>query len=460
MKKLFLAFVFFVSLAAQAQTKSTLVIQDAKSKKTMLAMPAPVYLGKPAANSNFNQIGSDLFRVIENNLNVSTFFQFLSAKSFLEDTSKTTIKPFSEFEPNGFKFQNWKTIGAEFLIRIGFTITTDQLEIEAYLYSVNKGNQVLGKKYKGKVSTVRTIGHTFSNDVLEALTGEKGPFLSKVVVISDRGGGSWKEVYSMDYDGTNVKKISNHKSIALSPAVSRDGRYIAYTAFTARKNGLRNADLWIYDNKNDTKKILSFKQGINSGANFFPDGNSLLLTISHGTRPDIYKINLAGEVLSRLTNGPSNSMNVEPNLSPDGKMIAFSSNRSGNPMVYTMNVDGSNVQRKTYAGKYNATPSWSPDGKKLAFAGWEDDHFDVFTMNTDGTNMMRITSAKKSNGKWAHHEDPVFSPDGRLLMFTSNRTGSYQIYISNLDGSEERRITFDNFNYYKPRWAVDYNAQP
>ena len=258
----------------------------------------------------------------------------------------------------------------------------------------------------------------------------------------------------MDWDGANSIKISNHQSIALSPAWSFDGKKIAYTAYVQRaKTRMRNADMFLYDLMTGKRELLSFRQGINSGASFHPDNKSLYLTISQGTSPDIYRINLNGDILNKITNGPSGAMNVEPAISPDGRRLAFSSDRPGRTMIYTMNADGTNVKRVTFAGQFNASPSWSPDGKKIAFAGQTGSNFDIFVMNDDGTGMIRLTSAKRPNGKPANNEDPTWSPDGRFVMYTSDRTGKSQIYFSTADGAEERRVTLDSHNYYKVKWS-------
>ncbi len=437
----------------QASSQVQIDISHAQTKKSLIAFPPLQFVGNPAVTKDFQTIGTELFRVISNDLGVSSFFQFISQSAFLEDTSKTSLLP-APGDPNGFKFESWKQIGAEFLIRGNFSVAGDTLSLEVYTYNVTKANSLLSKKYKGSLASLRRIAHSFSNDFMEAVTGTRGMFLSKVVSASDRGGGGFKELYVMDWDGANVDKITNHKSVTLSPAWSPDATKVAYTAFVQRaKTKVRNADMFIYEILTGKRWLTSYRTGINSGASFAPNSSDLFLTISQSGSPDIYKMNSEGDLVSRITNGPRGAMNVEPSISPDGKKIAFSSDRSGRPMIYVMNIDGSNVQRITFAGQFNASPAWSPDGKRIAFGGWAEDHFDIFTMAADGSDMIRITSAKKVSGKWAANEDPTYSPDGRFLMYTSNRTGSNQIYISNLDGSEERRITNDSANYFKPKWS-------
>lgn len=441
------------TLWAQGDSQVYIKIGEAAAKKSVLALPRPKFSGTPGASPSHAAIGSELFRVIQNDLSVSGYFQFLSEKAFLEDPEKTGLKP-QPTEADGFKFESWQQAGAEFLIRLGYSIAGDTLTLETFIYHVAKNQLIAGKRYKGPVKAARRVAHSFTNDLLEALTGLKGPFLSKVVAASDRGGGDFKEIYVMDWDGANVEKISNHKTIALSPTWSPDASKVAYTAFVQRaKSKTRNADLFLYEVLTGKRWLVSYRQGMNSGASFMRDGQNIILTLSQSGNPDIYKMNLEGQLISRLTNGPRGAMNVEPAVSPDNKKIAFTSDRSGQTMIYTMNMDGSGVTRLTFAGKFNASPAWSPDGKFIAFAGWGEDHFDIFRMNADGTNMIRITSAKKANGKWAQNEDPVFSSDGRFLMYTSNRTGKNQIFVSTADGSEERRITDDKHNYFKPKWS-------
>lgn len=427
---------------------------EARTKKSLLAFPALQYFGSPTASSKYQSVGVELFNTIANDLSVSSYFQMINQSAFLEDTTKVGLLP-APGQANGFKFQSWSAIGADFLIRAGFSIAGTEMTVETYIYHVPRATLVMGKKYKGPTSSVRRIAHTFANDVLKALTGKEGPFLSRVVATSDRAGGQAKEIFVMDWDSANMDQVSNHRSISISPAWSPDGKKIAYTSYVKRVGAkFRNADMLILDLASGKRSLISFRKGINSGAAFAPDNRHIYLTISQGSNPDIYKMTFDGTLVGKITNGPAGAMNVEPTLSADGK-LAFSSDRAGRPMIYTANADGSNAKRITFAGVFNSSPSWSPDGKKIAFAGQTEGNFDIFVMNPDGTGMVRLTSAKKANGRMASNEDPSFSPDGRFVMYTSNRTGNNQIYISTVDGSEERRVTNDNHNYFKPKWSAN-----
>ncbi|NCN95541.1 MAG: translocation protein TolB, partial [Bdellovibrionales bacterium] len=395
-----------ISVVSFAEEKSGAIYIDvgqAKVKKSVLALPPLKYFGTAGDSKSNISIGNSLYETIFKDLDASYYFTFLNPDGYLEDPAKVGLKP-APGEPGGFNFSKWQTSGAEFLIRAGYRVTGNKVTLDAYLYHVHQAKNILAKSYSGEKNAITKLAHTFANDLVEALTGKKGIFLTKLIAVRQTNGAVGnaisKEIYILDWDGSDVAPITNHDSISTSPAWSRSGTKIAYTSFAYhKKQKVRNADLFVYEL--DTKKrfLVSYRRGINSGADFFPGDNQMLLTLSRGGQANIFKMSADGKTVNPITNGPAGAMNVEPAISPDGSKVAFSSDRSGRPMVYIMNADGSNPQRITFAGKYNSTPAWSPDGKTLAFAGQDKGNFDIYTIGADKKGLKRITSAKKKDGK-------------------------------------------------------------
>ncbi len=452
MKKYFLMILALGLLSQNSFSQEPLIkVGDAKSKKSDLAFPSLNNIGTNKSSSTL-KVAADIYNTAKGDLELSTYFNILSPASYLENTADLSPKPKSIDAAGGFKFDTWKTLDAEFLIRATYFIVDNEMTVESFLYNVNQQKLLVGKRYKGNVNQAVQIGHTFANDILETLTGRKGFYLSKFIATFDKSG--YKEVVTMNWDGSNLDTLTSDRSVAISPNWSPDGKSVIYSIYTKKvRSAQQNLTMFIHDIVKGKRTILSNRNGLNSGGSFSPDGKYVYLTISKNGTPNIYKINLKGEEVAQLTRGPAGAMNVEVAVSPDGSKLAFSSDRGGSPMIYTMNSDGSNVQRRTFQGKYNSTPTWSHDGKKLAFAGQTESYFDIFTMDADGGNMSRITSALKKNGRRASNEDPSFSPDGRYIVYTSNRDGRNQIYINDLAGTNEHRVTNDSYNYFKPKWS-------
>lgn len=418
---------------ASAQDKPYIAVGSAKIKKSVIAYPETKIA---ASTSQAQGVAKTIRETVDSDLAYMDMFKMMDRAAYIEPKT-------AGLAPNSFKFSDWTSIGVEFLIKTALSMEGSNVALEAYLYDVNGAKQLLSKRYVSSKNEAATIGHTLANDVVKALTGSEGIFLTKIAMICDRT--KSKEVYMMDFDGTNVKQITKHKSITLAPAWSPDGTHLAYSLFTRRGDGSKNIDLFEYDFNTSKLRLLSNKKGMNSGASYSPDGKKIAATMSFLGNPELFSIDRETLQATRLSK--TFGQEVDPTWSPDGKKMAFVSSRSGMPMVFSMNVDGSNVQRLTYAGRYNATPDWSTRGDKIVFSGWVDGKFDVFTMNSDGSKIERLTKNQGSN------EDPNFSPDGNFIVFSSNRTGQKNIYVMNLDGSYVRRLTYGLGNCVSPKWS-------
>lgn len=445
----YLTYLFFCQTAQAQVLRSkgiSITIDQAKIQKSLIAMPD--FRGQNHAT------GRMLYSTIHNNLDVNSFFRLIKPEAFLENPVPLTPYPGN---PNGFKFENWRIIGAEFLIRGSYRILNDRLYFESYVYHVPQTKLIFQRTYQSQRNQVRRIAHTFSNDLFKVLTGQEGMFLSRVVVASDRSGGKRREIYVMDWDGYNVRRVTRHRSISMSPSWSPDGKSVAYSTYTLHKNRshrFTNLDILHLNLISQQRRMLSGRKGINSGSVFHPGGKSVFFTLTRRGSADIFRIdNTNRKNLRRITKGPYKAMNVEPSVSPDGKKIAFSSDRSGRPMIYTMNISGSQVKRLTYAGHYNSSPSWSPDGKWIVFAGYQRGYYDIFVIKPDGTGLKRLTDARSDRSRSINNEEPTFSPDSKHIMFVSDRTGKKQLYIIGIDGTNEKRIISDRHNYYKPKWG-------
>lgn len=410
-----------------------LAVGTAKTKKSALAvLPLIERQGVTEAHRK------EFTQTLQNDLAFLELFQWLPPTSFIEPADRH-----SALKPDGFRFSDWKSIGADIHIRAALQITGKTARLEAYGYDLQAPKTLVAKEYVGESRDIKNLIRSFEDDLIQALTGQAGIFHTKIVMSCDRTGK--KEIYLMDFDGSDVKQLTHHQSISMSPAWHPAGQKIAYSLYTKHRGNIKNLDLYELDFASNTIHLVSNKTGLNTGAAYSPDGKKIAMTLSFLGNPEIFLYDTSSENVTRLTN--SVGFDVDPVFSPDGRSLAFVSARSGKPMVYKMLPDGSAPQRLTFAGSFNATPAFSPNGSKIVFAGWLDSRFDLFLMNADGTNIERLTKNQGGN------EDPSFSPDGSLITFSSNRSGQKNIYVMNVDGTFAKRLTFGLGNCVSPKWS-------
>ncbi len=110
-------------------------------------------------------------------------------------------------------------------------VAAGKLTVQGWLYDVKNTASplVIGKQY-GDVPTddaARIIAHKFADEIISRLGGGiAGIAESKIYFVSDRSG--HKELWVMDYDGSNQRQLSHQSSISLSPRLSPDGTRVAF----------------------------------------------------------------------------------------------------------------------------------------------------------------------------------------------------------------------------------------
>ncbi len=313
----------------------------------------------------------------------------------------------------------------------------DRIVFEGRLIDLKGGQSILAKRYRGGYSVARRVGHTFADEVIRYLTGGKGIGLSTIAFSSDRTG--FKEIYLMDYDGLNVRRITGHRSTSLSPAWSPSGDSIAYTSFVNGPPGL-----YVVELATGRKRPLVTSGSLNISPSFSPDGSRIAFARSLEGNVEIFTAAKDGSDLRRLTH--NDAIDTNPAWSPKGGDIAFTSSRAGSPHIYLMDAEGTNVRRLTFEGTYNDGAAWSPEGSLIAYASRRDGRFQIAVTNVATQQTRVLTSGP------GEHQSPVFSPDGRKIAYTSTRNGSKQIFVMDLDGGNVRQLTNEG-NNDMPDWS-------
>jgi Tol biopolymer transport system component len=225
------------------------------------------------------------------------------------------------------------------------------------------------------------------------LSGVQTPTFSpdgKKIVFSGLDGGI-SDLFTVNLDGTELRRLTNDKYADLHPVWSPDGKTIAFVTDRGPEtdfNNLRWGNLKIALYHLDTDKI---------------------------------------EILPGMDEGRNSS----PQWSPDGRSIAFVSDRDNVANIFLYSLDDQQVYQLTdfYTGVQGVTPlspvlSWARKADRIAFVYFEQGKFDIYTLD-------KPESLKKSPWKSTSGKAPVLvqaehvrfnAPTARADSDTTNRS--------------------------------------
>lgn len=234
----------------------------------------------------------------------------------------------------------------------------------------------------------------------------------KIAFVSDRDG--QPDIYVMDPDGSNVRRVTNDPLTEGGPTWSPDGARLAF----ARDESHR-------------EEHVTYPH---------PDSTQHSVRVERVGGWQVWVINTDGTNPVRLTSGDEDT--AEPAWSPNGGKIAFVHNRD----IWVMNPDGSDAKPlfppllDTHLER--GSPAWSPDGKQLVFSSREGDPeplaqrpwSEIWVANADGSNRTKIPVAWHGSASLLGR--PSWSPDGATIAYLD--IGSP--YLASPDGSNGRRL--------------------
>ncbi len=270
-----------------------------------------------------------------------------------------------------------------------------------------------------------------------------------VLFYSERDGEP--RIFQTGLDGSTPRPLSPAGRVALSPVTALDGR----VAFTSRRN-----NRWsVVSLASDGAGLRVESDGAQDywGPTFDPSGRIL----AYGPGPTDATTLFAGDVPGPFLVHPTRSVVLAdrtlsltgirgylPTLHPSGEEVATS---EGFARLVVTRLDGTSkrvvfdqVFEDGYRGSQSAWwPSWSRDGQWLVFGvgmpfGGPNEDVNVWKSRPDGSEAVNLTGDLRTNDAL-----PYLSPDGRRIVFRSMRDGNAEIYLMNDDGTHPRRLTND-----------------
>lgn len=370
----------------------------------------------------------EMDETLRNDLAASGYFEIQGAWAF--DVLELTGERERDFE-------QYRSLGNEYLLQMNADDENGLMVLEGRLFHLAGGATILAKRYRAKPSVARRMAHTFADEIIRNLTGRSSVALTSIAFTSDRTG--YKEIFLMDYDGANLRRLTGHKSTSMSAAWKPDRSGVAYVSFWSGQPSIYFAAL-----PSGNKSPLVTEGLFNISPGFSPDGRRLVFTRALDGNSEIFTSDASGGNVNRLTF--TGAIDTNAAWSPKGNAVSFTSSRAGNPHIYLMDPDGANVRRLTFEGEYNDGATWHPDGTLIAYASRRRGVFQIAVTNVATLETQVLTTGPGDK------EDPTFSPDGRHLAFVTKRDGRKQIFVVDVDGENLRQLTRDG-NNESPAWS-------
>ena len=267
----------------------------------------------------------------------------------------------------------------------------------------------------------------------------------------------------------------------LEPAVSSDGRWLAFLRLTSRQS----ADIVLLDLETEETTPLTGDGRAVGGVAWSADDSGILFSSDRRGDAGLWWISRRGGEPQRISEGllrygylsqarsrprivfegirdRSSLHELEPGVEPeilagdaefrdwfpdvarDGTQL-FVSTRTGSEQIWMRDPGGAPRQVTQFDGWRIVQPRWSPDGRHVAFVAVVDDVADLYVMPRNGGPPRRLTRDAAEDGS------PDWSPDGRQLYFSSRREGGPSVWRIDpfADGASAARVTPPGIGHFR-----------
>ncbi len=224
--------------------------------------------------------------------------------------------------------------------------------------------------------------------------------------------------------------------ISSRPAISPDGKFLAYTAND--KTNLRVVCL-----EDGTETILAHNHpGVKYPA-WSHDGKHIAYSALDNMVWNIWMTPATGGIEKQITNEQRDC--TTPCWSPNDEYIAYQFKSSSYFNVwYTSLSDGSRKRMTSYDSD-DEFPDWSPDGTNIIYHSFRNGRSSIWQVNIDDRTEKEITSSINDATR------PVYSHDGKLIFFET----SIKVGVCNSDGSGFKKLS--GFGNIFPQWDAKAN---
>lgn len=272
-------------------------------------------------------------------------------------------------------------------------------------------------------------------------------------------------IYTVNADGSELRKIVQLGHNTDNPAASPDGRWVYFQAnlagstqiFRCHWDGSNVASLTPPDR---LAKQLSASDPFNVKSSYgfvlSADGRKLVFTVHDGATGRIAIADADGSS-PRLV-APHLGYIYMARLSPQNDRLVFSGPARQYRLLLIGLPDGE-PRELTPDHTECFVPQFTPDGRTIVFIRRDGD---VYRVDADGKNLRRLTEGNRyvelklsPQDKHGSTDGPAVSPDGWRIAYIAIKEGIPNVHVMNLDGSNPRQLTARPTPCGRVRWSPD-----
>ncbi len=160
------------------------------------------------------------------------------------------------------------------------------------------------------------------------------------------------EIYRIRPDGTSKVQLTISHGVDTSPSWSHTGQQIL---FTSDRAGSGSPQIYVMDAEGANLRRLTFAGNYNETGRWSPRGD----LIAFASREIGFQIFTMGPDGSRERRVDTPGSNLDPSWSPDGMKLVYSSVQNKKSSIWTCNWDGSDPRQLTF-GLDASQPQWGP----------------------------------------------------------------------------------------------------
>ena len=203
-------------------------------------------------------------------------------------------------------------------------------------------------------------------------------------------------IYVHELASGKRRVLANFKGSNSAPAWAPDGRSLIATL--SRDGG---SQLYQIDANGGEAKRLTQSTGIDTEPAYSPDGSQIYFVSDRGGSPQIYRMPSAGGAAQRVTF--SGSYNISPALSPDGRWLAYVTRVAGQFKLQVMELASGQASAITETTA-DERPSFAPNSKLIVYATALQGREALMTSTLDGKIKARLA------GKGGDIREPNWGP--------------------------------------------------